>query len=118
MMYRSIIIAIALAIAAPALAEEFSIVTSRDAFVALVKGREINRFGIRLTVTPEGQIAGRAFGGKVTGAWDWNGGYFCRDLFYAGNDLGFNCQLVQVDGDRIRFTSDRGTGMYADMRLR
>ena len=104
--------------AMPVGAEEFQIVSSRDTFVSLIDGRELTRLGIRLEVTSDGQIVGRAFGTPVTGAWDWNGGYFCRDLYYGEEDLGPNCQQVAVNGETIRFTSDRGTGRFADLRLR
>jgi hypothetical protein len=99
-------------------AEPFDVVSSRESFVALVQGRELRRFGIRLTVTPDGEIVGRAFGSEVTGDWDWENGYFCRDLFWGGEDLGFNCQLVQVNGGTLRFTTDQGQGIYADLTLR
>jgi hypothetical protein len=107
----------AFATAKPALAE-FSVVTSRAEFEQLVTGRELRRFGIRVTVTPQGQIVGRAFGGDVTGQWTWQDGYFCRDLYYVEDDLGYNCQLVQVNGETLRFTTDRGAGIYADLTLR
>lgn len=116
----SMIAAIAISLFATALpaAADFTAITSRAQFEQLVQGRELRRFGIRLVVSPNGQIVGRAFGGEVTGAWDWNDGYFCRDLFYQGDDLGFNCQLVQQRGDTLRFTTDRGAGIYADLTLR
>ena len=104
--------------ATPAAAEGFEAVNSRDAFVELISGRVLTRFGIQLNVSPNGDIGGRAFGRDVTGDWAWNSGYFCRDLFFGSQDLGPNCQLVQVDGDTVRFTSDRGEGIYADLRLR
>ncbi|MDG4650550.1 dihydrodipicolinate reductase [Roseibacterium sp. SDUM158017] len=99
-------------------AEEFDQVSSRDTFVSLIEGRELRRFGIRLTVSPDGRIQGRAFGAPVTGQWDWDGGFFCRDLYWGSENLGFNCQLVQVDGETIRFTTDQGQGIYADLTLR
>jgi hypothetical protein len=99
-------------------AEPFNVVSSRDSFVSLVQGKELRRFGIRLTVSADGAIQGRAFGTPVTGAWDWENGYFCRDLFFGDDDLGFNCQLVQVNGETLRFTSDQGQGIYADLTLR
>lgn len=105
------------AVTEPAAAEDFRVVDSADRFVSLVNGRELRRLGIRLNVTPEGQIIGRAFGSTVTGEWTWQGGYFCRDLFWGGDDLGYNCQLVQERGDTLRFTSDQGSGMYADLTL-
>ena len=29
-----------------------------------------------------------------------------------------NCQLVQVNGETLRFTTDQGQGIYADLTLR
>ena len=98
-------------------AEEFRVVDSDTRFVALIEGRELRRLGIRLTVTPTGEIQGRAFGGPVTGQWRWENGYFCRDLFWNDTDIGYNCQLVQENGPTLRFTSDQGAGMFADLTL-
>jgi|TARA_R110000851_G_scaffold158208_3_gene301198 hypothetical protein len=104
--------------AAPATAEGFAAVTKRDRFVSLIEGRDLTRFGITLNVTSDGQIKGRAFGRDVTGAWRWNGDYFCRDLYWGKMDLGPNCQAVRLNGDTIRFISDQGTGQFADLYLR
>lgn len=98
-------------------AEGFRVVDDGARFVSLIEGRELRRFGITLSVSPEGEITGRAFGAPVRGEWRWEGGYFCRDLFWNDTDLGYNCQLVQENGDTLRFTSDQGDGMFADLRL-
>jgi hypothetical protein len=98
-------------------AEDFRVVDSGDRFVSLIDGRELRRLGIALTVSPEGEIAGRAFGAPVRGEWRWQDGYFCRDLFWNETDLGYNCQLVQENGATLRFTSDQGAGMFADLTL-
>ncbi|MAN98733.1 dihydrodipicolinate reductase [uncultured Roseovarius sp.] len=105
-------------LAAPAMAEGFAPVTKRDRFVSLIEGRDLTRFGITLNVTSDGQIKGRAFGRDVTGAWRWNGDYFCRDLYWGKMDLGPNCQAVRLNGDTIRFILDQGTGQFADLYLR
>ena len=99
-------------------ADAFERVEKKDSFVSLIKNRALTRLGIRLQVLEDGQISGRAFGRKVTGDWNWKGGYFCRDLYVGGDELGANCQMVQVRGNTIRFTSDRGAGEYADLRLK
>lgn len=113
------IVAIVLSlVAGPAMAE-FKRVTDRDNFVTLVKDRNLTRLGIRLNVSDNGKISGRAFGGKVSGDWNWSRGFFCRDLYLNGSVLdGDNCQTVEVRGNTLRFTSDRGTGDSADLRLR
>lgn len=116
-MRYAIVLLVFLGMPVPALAD-FAAVTERDGFVSLVQGRDLTRFGIRLTVSPDGQIRGRAFGRDVTGAWRWNGDYFCRDLYWGDMDLGPNCQAVRLKGDTIRFISDQGTGQYADLYLR
>lgn len=102
----------------PAMAEGFAPVTDRERFVSLIEGRDLTRLGITLNVTPDGQIRGRAFGRDVTGAWRWNGGYFCRDLYWGEMDLGPNCQAVRIQGNTVRFISDQGAGQFADLRLR
>jgi len=105
-------------IAAPAVAQAFEQITTRDAFVAAVKGRDLTRLGISVAVSPSGGIEGRAFGYPVTGAWNWQGNYFCRDLYWGGDRLDPNCQAVLIQGDTIRFTSDKGSGRSADLTLR
>jgi hypothetical protein len=105
-------------IATPAMAEGFQQIQNRDTFVSLLDGRELTRFGIKLEVTPDGRIDGRAFGRSVTGAWRWRSGYFCRDLYWGSYNIGPNCQAVQVQGQTMRFISDQGQGEFADLVLR
>lgn len=101
----------------PAAAEGFQRVEDKGGFLSLVQNKELRRLGIRLKVTNDGRILGRAFGRQVTGEWRWDGGYFCRDLAVDGDPLEFNCQMVQVSGETMRFTSDKGQGIYADLTL-
>ncbi|PWJ21998.1 dihydrodipicolinate reductase [Jannaschia seohaensis] len=101
---------------APALA--FERVESRDAFLSLVQGRTLSGDGVSLRVGVDGSISGRGFGLRVTGGWTWEGGFFCRTLDTLLRDFPRNCQVVQVLGDVLRFTADRGAGDQADLRLR
>lgn len=116
---RSVFVAcFAIMVASPAFAE-FKRVVERDSFVSLIEDRDLTRFGIRVSVTDAGQIRGRAFGMRVSGDWKWSSGYFCRDLYLNGEMLDpDNCQTVEVRGNTLRFTSDRGRGDFADLRLR
>ncbi|MBC7131627.1 MAG: dihydrodipicolinate reductase [Roseovarius sp.] len=116
-MRYAIFLAVFLILPLPARAD-FAPVTERDRFVALVSERDLTRFGIRLKVTPDGQIRGRAFGRDVTGAWRWNGAYFCRDLYWGNMDLGPDCQAVRINGTTLRFIADQGHGQFADLTLR
>ena len=104
--------------AAPVAADGFSKISKRSDFVSLIEGRDLKRFGIRLNVTPDGRISGDAFGREVVGAWRWQKGYFCRDLYWGSRDLGPNCQAVKVQNNTVRFIADRGRGDQADFALR
>lgn len=97
--------------------DRFQRVDDRDAFVELMRRGTLNRFGISLKVEPDGRIEGRAFGRDVSGAWNWRDGFFCRDLNWGSTELGPNCQEVLVSGRLVRFTSDEGSGRFADLRL-
>ena len=113
----AVIPAVLASLASPVVAEGFERIKDENGFVSLVKDRELRRLGISLKVTDDGRILGNAFGKQITGAWRWDGGYFCRDLAVDGDHLEFNCQVVQVRGRTVRFTSDKGQGIYADLRL-
>ena len=108
-----------LALTSPAFAEGFQRIDGKDRFLSVVEDRDLTRLGIRVQVTDRGQIVGSAFGRQVTGAWVWRDGFFCRDLYWGGSELDLgNCQKVEVNGSTVRFTSDKGAGDSADLRLK
>ncbi len=108
----------AIVLAAPVLAEGFQRIDDERKFTDLMKQYDLKRFGIRLKIGDNGQITGRAFGQRVSGAWDWENGFFCRDLYWGGKELDAdNCQLVEIRGNTVRFTSNKGNGDHADLRL-
>ena len=109
---------IAAVIAEPALADLVK-VDNQAKFVELVNGKTLTRPLVKLTVAPNGRIEGRGARWDIEGNWSWKDGYFCRDLFWGGDALGYNCQEVQASADgRMKFTSDRGAGDSAMFRLR
>ena len=99
-------------------AQAFERITDGSEFTRLVDGRALTRFGITLQVTPQGMVQGDGLGWPVTGEWRWQNGLFCRTLDWGGSDLGYNCQTVLRNGDRLRFVADEGRGQSADFRLR
>lgn len=109
--------AILFGLATPAFAE-FQQVTSRNDFMELVTGKTLTRTLVKLNVLPNGSISGKGASWPVTGQWTWQDGYLCRSLYWGGDDLGYNCQEVKTNGQKVRITSDKGTGQSADFRLR
>lgn len=119
MKVRNLIVAAVAASLVPALAvAELAKVETKSQFVQLVQGKTLSRPFVRLEVSPSGNIRGMGARWEVEGNWSWQNGYFCREIFWGGDPLGYNCQEVRANGSRIRFTSDRGAGDSADFRLR
>lgn len=122
MLQRALLLAFGVSLTGmPALAENFSRISDRDAFIGTVSGKELRLglFGIALMVEPDGDITGRAMGWDIVGTWEWQDGYFCREMDWSGYPIPLNCQLVEAKGDEeIRFTVDRGEGDSASFKLR
>ncbi len=119
---KTFALATALLIATPALAAaEFAPLSDESRFLELVEGRVLSNrlFGVELSVQRNGTIQGDAAGWDITGTWDWQDGYFCREMQWGGDPIKYNCQLVEVRGsDEMRFTVDQGRGRSASFRLR
>ncbi len=114
MLFR--LVAVLACLTTPAFAEFQKIDTAED-FKRIISGKTLTRPLIRLSVSPQGAISGRGMTWDVSGRWTWKNGYFCRDLSWGGDNLGYNCQEVRVNGRKIRFTSDQGSGDFADFNL-
>ena len=106
-----------LCLALPASAQDLTRVTDRAAFESRVIGQDLSRLGITVRVRPGGVIAGSAFGGEVTGSWDWQDGFFCREMSWGSRSWDWNCQAVYIGVDTVRFIADRGQGDSADLTI-
>lgn len=104
--------------AAEVRADSFELVRDRSEFVSLVEGRTLRYPGVRLRVSPDGEIRGKGLGVDVSGDWNWRGNFFCRDLTWGDREIGYNCQAVLRNGSTLRFVADQGQGRSADFRLR
>lgn len=119
-MLRALTLALALTAMLPGVAHAFERISDRATFLSVVDGKELRiaLYGLSLNVRSDGAITGRAAGWDITGSWRWENGYFCRDMDWSGYAIDYNCQLVEVSGDRIRFTVDQGAGDDAVLRIR
>lgn len=119
-MFRALALTLTALLALPATAHAYDRISDRATFVDTVDGRDLKiaLYGLTLNVRENGTISGRAAGWDIVGSWTWENGYFCRDMDWSGYPIEYNCQLVEVNGDRIRFTVDQGAGDDAVLRIR
>ena len=115
---RFLLFVAVLSFAPGAVHAQWNKVDQKTELMGLIDGKTLRRMGIRLQVFDNGKIEGRAFGRDVTGEWSWQGGYFCRNLVWGKRPIAYNCQWVGAKGkSKMRFQSDKGTGMFADFRV-
>ena len=120
-MLRVITTVLLLAAPVSAAANDFQPIKDKDDFLSLIQNRElrITLYNLSLNVLPDGKIKGSALGWDITGSWQWQDGYFCRQMDWSGMEIDYNCQLVEASGaERMRFTVDKGTGDSATFKLR
>ena len=100
-------------------AEDYRPVTEQAEFVSLVDGKTLSQrlFQVGLNVSANGEISGRALGGDVTGSWTWQDGFFCREMIWGGDLIPQDCQTVEVGGELLRFTAERGRGDSTALRI-
>ena len=101
-------------------AQSYDAITDKTTFLTSIGGKNLSNrlYAVNLSVKPNGQIAGTGAGWEITGTWSWQDGYFCREMFWGGDQIPYNCQLVEFNGQEMRFTTDQGTGDSASFRLR
>lgn len=95
-------------------------ITDRETFLSALGDRNLSNrlYAVELEVSPDGVIAGTGAGWEILGTWSWQNGYFCREMTWGGDPIPYNCQLVEFDGQDMRFTTDQGAGDSASFRLR
>lgn len=120
-MLRAITAVFLFAAPGAAAANDFVPVKDKTDFLSLIENRElrITIYNLSLNVLPDGNIEGSALGWDITGTWQWQDGYFCREMDWSGMPIEYNCQLVEANGgERLRFTVDKGAGDSATFKLR
>ena len=93
-------------------------IREENEFINLIDGKTLNRFLIKLSVGKDGTISGTGAGIDVKGNWYWQGDYFCRSLFWGEQNLGSDCQKVELINQKLFFTADQGRGETAGFTVK
>ena len=91
--------------------------TERD-FRSHVLDRLWTADGMDFTIQSDGHLTGMVDGEPLTGRWTWSDCYFCRTAELAGEDLGRDCEIIEVREDEMRYTRNMGKGEATIVRLK
>lgn len=86
-------------------------------FCEQITGKHLTGEGLDFVIYPDGRIAGTADGKKFYGSWVWRDGFFCRKAELEGEDLGVDCEVIEISKDRMRYTRDKGVGVSAVVEI-
>lgn len=113
---------LSLSVALPTMASaDYKRIRKAADFNAHVVGKKITFDGGWGIVHADGKTHGqvtRPKKNKYYGAWTWSRGYYCRNLVIGGTETGTNCQLVEVDGNKLRLTRDKGKGRVTEATMK
>ena len=85
-------------------------ITTEAAFRAGWTGRRLIAPGLDFTIEADGTLHGTAGTAVLAGRWHWADGLFCRHATLDGEDLGWDCEIIEACGARMRYTRQAGRG--------
>jgi hypothetical protein len=111
-MGKSLLAASALVILASGPALAWERVITEQQFREYVVDRHIDTpEGNSFTSHADGRVTGRWGGQRMVGGWQWNQGFWCRNVRVGqAPETGTDCQLVELRGNQVRITRNQGRG--------
>lgn len=85
-------------------------ITTETEFRQALVGRTIGFEGSTFVINANGTVSGPWDGSGITGTWNWDGSFWCRDIAIGGVSRAPDCQLWTVSGNSATVVRDRGTG--------
>lgn len=79
-------------------------------FLKEIADRELVAEGMSFTIHSDGTISGLVGSSQLIGSWSWEEEYFCRIAELNGERLGVDCEIIEIEGSRMRYTRNKGAG--------
>lgn len=101
--------AFGLLLAGPA-AAEFKWIKTENEYRAQVVGKTASNEAGWAINHRDGTVTGKFGKKKFAGKWVWSGRYYCRNGRLGGQEIGSDCLKIEVDGNQMRLTRQKGKG--------
>ena len=90
-------------------ADNWTRITTKDTFLEVVRGKRLSTDTGTARIRPNGRGSGTTANGDYKLTWVWDQGRYCRVFRFGDNPpSGTICALIDVDGNKIRFTNVNG----------
>ncbi len=93
----------------PAMAEP---ITTKAQFLEQIAGKKLVQNRNWVILSADGTVRGEGpANGPITGKWNWEDTYYCRDVTVDGTAFPRDCQSVTRAGNTVSFIHNRGKGI-------
>lgn len=94
-------------------------IETKAQFIKYIVGKKVVGAGGETIFKADGTFSGQRQGRTYTGKWVMEGGYYCRrDLVVDGDSRQDACLTVDVSGNQVTFTRDKGHGRELQRTLK
>jgi len=69
------------------------------------------------TTHADGTMTGKSNGNNVVGNWTWENGFFCREGKAGGQAFERDCQMIEISGNKLKVTKNKGNGKETYLQL-
>lgn len=105
----SLVAALSLSLGA-AEAQNFKRITTEADYIAKVAGKKYCNEGGCWTAKKNGRMTGKFGKDRFKANWAWKKSFACRTGTLGKRDIGTDCQVIEVAGNKVRITRKQGKG--------
>ena len=97
----------------------FHRIASEDEYRNTIVGKSITSKDKKTisTTHADGTMTGKSNGNKVVGTWTWEDGFFCREGKAGGQAFDRDCQMIEISGNKLKITRNKGNGKEEYLQL-
>lgn len=118
MLKKTVLVAIGLSILATTVsAQNFKRIRKEADFREYVVDRKAGSEWGWFLVKSDGTTTGKIFGKTFKARWVWKNKMYCRNAVLGKENLGTDCQVVKISGDKVQFIRDYGKGEVGQSTL-
>ncbi|WP_170563978.1 hypothetical protein [Ruegeria atlantica] len=87
-------------------------IKDKKQFTDLIVDKKLVQGETWVKILKDGKVEGKGpKGGDISGAWEWSGKHYCRELVIEGVALPNDCQVVTINDGTVTFTHKEGAGV-------
>lgn len=85
-------------------------IATREEFIACFADQLLSGAEAKFVIHASGQITGEISGQGLSGSWYWQDGLFWRHAMLDGKDLGWDSEVIERSGEKMRYMPEGGLG--------